>query len=72
MLAMLRSSSIAGQWMPSGMIVWRCDLAAIHERDDKVARRELNGARFQVADFKLQSAHSMRSARDYDSVSDGE
>src|SRR5208282_4235459 len=31
----------------------RRDLAAIHERDDKLARRELDGARFQIADFKL-------------------
>ncbi len=36
----------------------RCDLAAIHERNDKFARRELHRARFQVANLKFQSAHS--------------
>jgi hypothetical protein len=40
------------------------------ERDNKFAHREFHGARFQIADLKFQSTHSMRSARRYDSAED--
>jgi len=50
----------------------RRDLAAIHQRDDEVSRGEFHRARFQVADFKLQSTHSKRSTGSRDSAASGE
>lgn len=35
--------------------------AAIEERDNKLARREFNGARFKFSDVKFQSTHSRHS-----------